>query len=70
MSIKIVNVFLHQNNSKLSVGKLAYKERVIYFEYDKEFLMSGIELSPYKVPLKSGVHLYFTKFSLLTLFLI
>ncbi|MDA3909535.1 MAG: type II toxin-antitoxin system HipA family toxin [Sulfurimonas sp.] len=57
MSIKLVNVFLHQNNYKLSVGKLAYKERVIYFEYDKEFLKSAIELSPYKVPLKSGIHL-------------
>lgn len=56
MSIKTVNVFLYQNDSKLSVGKLAYKERVIYFEYDKEFLKSAIELSPYKLPLKSGVH--------------
>ncbi|MCF6206304.1 MAG: type II toxin-antitoxin system HipA family toxin [Sulfurovum sp.] len=37
------------------VGTLAQKNNKIYFEYDKEFLKTGIELSPYKLPLKAGV---------------
>ncbi|SMN01455.1 HIPA PROTEIN [uncultured Candidatus Thioglobus sp.] len=37
------------------MGKLAIKERKIYFEYDQQFLQSGIEISPYKLPLKKGV---------------
>lgn len=56
MSIKTLNVHLHHNNQKLHVGRIALKERTIYFEYDEEFLKSGIELSPYKLPLKKGVH--------------
>ncbi len=53
--INTLDVFLNLYSKEFLVGKLAYKERVIYFEYDKEFLQSGIELSPYKLPLKSGV---------------
>jgi serine/threonine-protein kinase HipA len=37
------------------VGTLAIKDKKIYFEYDKAFLKTGIELSPYKLPLKSGL---------------
>jgi len=35
------------------VGTLAIKDRKIYFEYDREFLKTGLELSPYKLPLKT-----------------
>ena len=52
-----VNVYLHQSSTKKDVGRLVSKDRNIYFEYDKNFLATGIELSPYKLPLKSGVHL-------------
>lgn len=55
MSIKIVEVFLNQDNLKVNVGRLAYKDEVIYFEYSKNFLDSGLELSPYKLPLRAGV---------------
>lgn len=37
------------------VGRLAYKNRKIYFEYDPDFLKTGLELSPFKLPLKAGV---------------
>ncbi|MCB4763206.1 MAG: HipA N-terminal domain-containing protein, partial [Sulfurovum sp.] len=37
------------------VGTLAIKDKKIYFEYDKAFLKTGIELSPYKLPLKAGL---------------
>ncbi len=55
MNIKTVNVLLNHYGTELPVGKLAYKEKRIYFEYDQEFLKRGIELSPYKLPLKSGL---------------
>jgi serine/threonine-protein kinase HipA len=51
-----VNVFLPLNQKKILVGTLAYKNRRIYFEYSEEFLKTGWELSPYKLPLKSGLH--------------
>jgi len=41
---------------KQKVGTLAIKDKIIYFEYDKAFLKTGIELSPYKLPLKAGLH--------------
>lgn len=55
MNTKLVNVFYNKDDKKLKVGRLALENRKIYFEYDKNFLKSGIELSPYKLPLKGGV---------------
>jgi serine/threonine-protein kinase HipA len=40
---------------KQKVGTLAIKDRKIYFEYDKDFLKTGLEISPYKLPLKEGL---------------
>ncbi len=37
------------------IGTLAQKDGKIYFEYNKAFLKSGIQISPYKLPLKAGV---------------
>ena len=53
--IQTLHVFYHHHDQKREVGRLAYKEGVIYFEYSKEFLDSSLELSPYKLPLRSGV---------------
>ncbi len=53
--INSIDVFLTLYAKEFLVGKLAYKEKIIYFEYDEQFLQSGIELSPYKLPLKRGV---------------
>jgi len=55
MNIKLVNVFYNKDDIKLKIGRLALENRKIYFEYDKDFLKSNIELSPYKLPLKKGV---------------
>ncbi|MDD3325435.1 MAG: type II toxin-antitoxin system HipA family toxin [Sulfurospirillaceae bacterium] len=55
MSIKVVNVYFHTQSQKLKVGRLALKNRQIYFEYDGDFLKTGIELSPYRLPLGAGV---------------
>ena len=37
--IKTVNVFLNHIDNKLFVGKLALKNRKIYFEYDESFII-------------------------------
>ncbi len=46
MSLKTVNVFLNTDSFKMTVGRLAYVDGKIYFEYDADFLQRGIELSP------------------------
>ena len=53
--IQRLDVYLYLAGSKQKVGTLARKERKIYFEYDKAFLETGVQISPYKLPLKSGV---------------
>ncbi len=50
----MINVFLNILKRE-KIGTLAIKDNKIYFEYDREFLKSGIEISPYKLPLKSGL---------------
>ena len=37
------------------MGRLLLKNRQIFFEYDPAFLKIGLELSPFKLPLKPGV---------------
>ncbi len=37
------------------VGRLARRQREILFEYDAEFLVSKLEISPFKLPLRPGV---------------
>ena len=51
----LVQVYYLGNQDKLFVGRLALKDRKIFFEYNSEFLKTGLELSPLKLPLKSTV---------------
>lgn len=51
----LVHVFLKLKDEKRSVGRLALKDRRLFFEYTPEHIESGLELSPFKLPLKSGV---------------
>jgi len=37
------------------MGRLLLKNRQIFFEYDSAFIKKGLELSPFKLPLKAGV---------------
>lgn len=39
----------------LPVGRLILSQRKIFFEYSPIFLKSGLEISPFKLPLKAGV---------------
>jgi serine/threonine-protein kinase HipA len=42
-------------SGRRKVGRLAFKDRQILFEYDASFITSGIEISPIKLPLRPGV---------------
>ncbi len=53
MPIHTKTLTIHLNQTKL--GTLATKNNKIYFEYDYDFLQTGIEISPYKLPRKPGV---------------
>lgn len=52
---ELLNVFLDARGERRRVGRLAFKERQVLFEYDASFLASGIEISPIKLPLRPGV---------------
>ena len=50
-----IKVGLNFGETTRPVGRLASRERRIYFEYDAEFLTRNLEISPLKLPLESGV---------------
>ncbi len=49
-----IYVILNLEGKKYNVGILAEIKDKIYFEYDAKFLKTNFELSPFKLPLKSG----------------
>lgn len=55
ISQNIVYVYYHGASVKNLVGRLLYKNRKIFFEYDTSFLKKGLNLSPFKLPLQSGI---------------
>ena len=54
-TVAALDVFCNLRGTKYFAGKLAERNRTILFEYDKDFLSSGIELSPFKLPLRPGI---------------
>lgn len=54
-SINVVQVSYMRRDEKILMGRLVYKDRKIFFEYAADFLKTGLELSPFKLPLKIGV---------------
>lgn len=52
---KIIHVNYCQGQKIIPFGKLLWSERRIYFEYSQTFLESGLQLSPFKLPLKAGI---------------
>ena len=50
-----LKVFLNMYGKRQEVGLLAQEKQRIFFEYAPDFLKNGIELSPFKLPLKPGV---------------
>jgi serine/threonine-protein kinase HipA len=53
--IELLTVYLDARNQRRKVGRLAFKDRQLLFEYDASFIASGIEISPIKLPLRPGV---------------
>ena len=37
------------------VGRLAIRDHIIYFEYNADFVQKGIEISPFRLPLQTGL---------------
>jgi len=54
--ISLVNVFFVKGMHHTAMGRLALKNRRIFFEYTPEFIRLGLEPSPFHLPLKPGVH--------------
>jgi len=52
---ELLTVYLDAQNQRRKVGRLAFRDRRILFEYDASFLASGIEISPIKLPHRPGV---------------
>jgi len=55
LSVAEVRVGLDLDGTTVPVGRLARRERKIYFEYDTGFLKRGLEISPLRLPLKPGL---------------
>lgn len=53
--VKIIHVKYCRGQQLMPFGKLLWKDKRIYFEYNSNFLESGLHLSPFKLPLKTGV---------------
>jgi serine/threonine-protein kinase HipA len=51
---ELLTVYLEAGERR-KVGRLALRQRQILFEYDPAFIASGIEISPFKLPLRPGV---------------
>lgn len=54
-SVREMKVGLYFGHETVPVGRLAIRDRTIYFEYLPSFISKGIEMSPRILPLKSGV---------------
>jgi serine/threonine-protein kinase HipA len=54
-SVKEVKVGINFGDSVSSVGRLAIRDRQVYFEYDRAFIDDGLEISPLHLPSGSGV---------------
>ena len=54
-AVKEVKVGINFGENVRPVGRLAIRDRQIYFEYDPTFIAAGLEISPLRLPLKSGV---------------
>ena len=53
-SVTLLDVFL-DGRTRRKVGRLAAQARRILFEYDPAFIAAGVDLSPFKLPLRPGI---------------
>jgi len=50
-----LEVRLDWGDEQVVVGTLAEQERILYFEYDSAFIAKPLPISPFKLPVQSGV---------------
>lgn len=58
LSINELKVGIDFGKNMIPVGRLATRDHRIYFEYDEGFLKTGLELSPFKLPLSPGLQVF------------
>jgi len=46
---------LNFGGDTIPVGRLAVRDGIVYFEYDRSFLETGLEISPLRLPLEPGL---------------
>jgi serine/threonine-protein kinase HipA len=51
----LLTVYLDAGNERRKVGRLAFRNRQVLFEYEASFRATGIEISPIKLPLRPGI---------------
>ena len=51
----LISVYYHGSGKKQLLGRLLLKNRNIFFEYDISFIKTGLELSSFYLPLKTGI---------------
>ena len=54
--VKEIKVGLQFASDTIPVGRLAIRDHRIYFEYDQSFLALDLHISPFKLPLHTGLH--------------
>lgn len=52
----MINIFLNSEGQKLAVGRLLRKDQHNYFQYTPEFIASGMQISPFHLPLNNQVN--------------
>ena len=55
-----IKVSLDFGTKRIAVGRLAMRERKIYFEYERSFIELNLAISPIKLPLQSGLQSFDT----------
>lgn len=53
--VKVLNVGIDFGDGAVSVGRLALRDRRIYFSYEPSFIEQRLEISPFTLPVKAGV---------------
>ncbi len=59
--VQHIKAGLNFGSGSRPVGDLALRDQQIYFEYDADFIRRGLALSPFQLPLKSGLQTSHTR---------
>ena len=51
-----LEVWLGEQETGHRIGRLAWRDHTAWFEFDEVFLASGLDLSPFHLPPRPGVH--------------